>query len=282
MEDNKIPDSTAVRVALWRALHVEIDSPPYILEDEIGLKLVNPDPNWRERPDMHPQGTSGYRASIVSRARFIEDLVLEKMKNGLDQYVLLGAGLDTFAQRKSKELKDIHVFEIDKKETQEWKKHRLIELGYEIPNNLHFVPVDFENESWIEKLIEKDFNTKKPSVIASTGVSMYLTKEATKSTLQEIATLATGTTFAMTFILTLDLIDPKERAQHEMVYERAKAAGTPFVSFYTPQEIMDLARKCGFKEVRHVSRADLINLYFNDRKDDLLISSGEEFLIATT
>src|ERR1700738_1123275 len=93
------PDNTAVRVALWRALHVEVDSPPHVLEDEVGLKLAAPDNGWRSRPDMSPF-TRPFRASIVARARFIEDLVAEQAARGVGQYVILGAGLDTFAQRR--------------------------------------------------------------------------------------------------------------------------------------------------------------------------------------
>ena len=93
------PDSTAVRVALWRALHVEADEPPHVLEDAIGLRLADPPDGWRDRPDMDPETTSGFRASIIARARFIEDLVAERVAAGTGQYVLLGAGLDTFAER---------------------------------------------------------------------------------------------------------------------------------------------------------------------------------------
>src|SRR5437763_15624931 len=93
-------DSTAVRVALWRAMHVQVDPPPHVLEDEIGLQLAAPDDSWRRRPDMDPQATSGYRAGIVARARFIEDLVIERAGHGVAQYVILGAGLDAFAQRR--------------------------------------------------------------------------------------------------------------------------------------------------------------------------------------
>jgi len=71
-------DSTAVRVALWRALHVEVDAPPPVLEDRIGLRLAAPDEGWRHRTDMHPEGTKPFRASIVAWARFIEDLVIEQ------------------------------------------------------------------------------------------------------------------------------------------------------------------------------------------------------------
>lgn len=94
------PDSTAVRVALWRAMHVQGDPPSHVLEDEVGLQLAAPDDGWRDRGDMDPVFTSGFRAAIVARARFIEDLVAEQADRGVSQYVLLGARLDTFAQRR--------------------------------------------------------------------------------------------------------------------------------------------------------------------------------------
>lgn len=277
------PDHTAVRVALWRAMHVQIDASPHVLIDEIGLQLVAPDASWRQRPDMHPQGTRGYRASIVGRARFIEDLVGEQVRKGVNQYVILGSGLDTFAQRRPDVASKLRVFEIDKPETQEWKRQRLMELGLGIPNNLQLVPVDFEaGDSWWEKLAMNGFNASQPAVVASTGASMYLTKEANLATLRQIAALAPGSTLAMTFLLPLDLVDPAERSQHEMVYERARAAGTPFVSFFRPPEILTLAREASFRDVRHISRSDIVQRYFVGRTDGLQPASGEEFLVATT
>ena len=93
MADEQVtgPDQTAVRVALWRAMHALVDAPPHVLEDEIGLQLADPADGWRERPDMDPVFTSGFRGSIVARARFIEDLVAERARQGTGQYVLLGA-----------------------------------------------------------------------------------------------------------------------------------------------------------------------------------------------
>src|SRR5947207_10301529 len=106
------PDSSAVRVALWRALHVELDPPPHVLEDEIGLRLAAPDEGWRRRPDMDADATRAFRASIVARARFIEDLVVERASHGVGQYVILGAGLDTFAQRRPEIASHLLVFEV--------------------------------------------------------------------------------------------------------------------------------------------------------------------------
>jgi methyltransferase (TIGR00027 family) len=264
-------------------MHVQIDPLPHVLEDEIGLQLVNPDAGWRQRQDMHPQGTRGYRAGIVARARLIEDLVVEKLSHGIHQYVILGAGLDTFAQRRPEIASQLQIFEVDQPGTQEWKRRRLIELGFDTPENLHFVPVNFEaGESWKEKLIANGFDASQPAVIASTGVSMYLTKEANSMTLRQIASLCPGSILAMTFILPLQLIDPAERTQLQMVYERARAAGTPFISFFEPSEIMALARETGFKNTQHISRDGIIQRYFSGRTDGLQPSSGEEFLIATT
>src|SRR5579863_2082192 len=182
---NAAPDSTAARVAMWRALHVEADAPPHVLEDSIGLQLLAPEENWRERGDMNPQFTRPFRASIVARARFIEDLVLEQVERGVAQYVILGAGLDSFAQRRPGIASRMKVFEVDPPGPQAWKHRRLLETAYGVPDWLRFVPVDFEaGESWREKLVTSGFDEGKPAVIVSTGVSMYLTREANAATLR--------------------------------------------------------------------------------------------------
>src|SRR6476661_5784220 len=143
------PDGTAVRVALWRALHVEVDPPPHVLDDTVGLRLADPDPDWRARGDMDPDGTRAFRASIVARARFLDDLVRELAAGGVGQYVILGAGLDSFAQRRSDSA--LQIYEVDQPGTQEWKRRRLTEEGYPLPESLHFVPVDFESgQPWPE------------------------------------------------------------------------------------------------------------------------------------
>lgn len=113
------PDNTAVRTALWRALHVQVDAEPYILEDEIGLKLVAPSDDWQQRPDM--RFTQRLRASVVGRARFVEDFIVDQSKRGISQLVVLGAGLDTFAQRKTGIASKLQIYEIDRTATLDWK-----------------------------------------------------------------------------------------------------------------------------------------------------------------
>lgn len=276
-------DPTAVRVALWRAMHVQVDAPPHVLEDEIGLRLADPDEEWRARPDMHPQGTRPFRASIVARARFIEDLVVEQAGLGVDQYVLLGAGLDTFAQRRPEIASGLRVFEIDQPGPQAWKRRRLTELGLPSPEWLRFVPVDFEAGSWREALAGAGFDAEKPAIVASTGVSMYLTRDANVATLRDVAAFARGSTFAMTFLLPLELADPEARPGLERADQGARASGTPFISFFTPAEILTLARDAGFREAHHVSAATLTQRYFANRTDGLRPpDNAEELLLAVT
>jgi O-methyltransferase involved in polyketide biosynthesis len=220
------PDSTAVRVALWRALHVLVDPPPHVLEDEVGLELADPDDGWRSRPDMDPDGTRLFRASIVAR---------------------------------------------------------LAELGFGIPEWLRLVPVDFEaGQPWPERLAAAGFDAAKPAVVSCTGVSMYLTREANVAALRQVASLAAGSTLATTFLLPLELTDPDVRPGLELAVKGARASGTPFISFFTPAEMLALAREAGFREVRHVSAATLAEGYFADRSDGLRPpDNSEELLVAT-
>jgi methyltransferase (TIGR00027 family) len=280
---NAAPDNTAVRVALWRALHVQADPPPHVFEDEIGLKLVAPDEDWRSRPDMSAF-TRPFRASILARARFIEDVVAEQATRGVGQYVILGAGLDTFAQRRPELASRIRVFEIDRPEHQEWKRQRLVELGIGIPSFLSFVPVDFEaGDTWWERLAASGFDASRPAVVASTGVSMYLTQEAITATLRQVAALAPGSTLVMSFMLPFELLDPEVRPGVERAAEGARANGTPFISFFTPAEMLALGREAGFREVQHVSAEALARRYFAGRTDGLRPpANSEELLVATT
>ncbi|MCM2430741.1 class I SAM-dependent methyltransferase [Streptomyces sp. RKAG337] len=282
-EETAAPDNTAVRVALWRALHVQVDPPPHVLEDEIGLRLAAPGDEWRRRGDMDAGATSWFRASIVARARFIEDLVVEQAGKGVGQYIVLGAGLDTFAQRRPEIASRLRVFEVDRPGPQAWKRRRLTELGFGVPDWLRLVPVDFEaGGSWWEQLTAAGFDADQPAVVASTGVALYLTKEANAATLRRLASLAPGSTLAMTFQLPPELLAEENRPGLQVAEKGARAAGTPFVSFYAPQEMLALAQESGFTEARHVSAPQLNERYFAGREDGLHTSSGEELLVATT
>jgi methyltransferase (TIGR00027 family) len=228
--------------------------------------------------------TRPFRASIVARARFIEDLVAEEVGRGVGQYVILGAGLDTFAQRRPELASTMLVFEIDRPKPQAWKRERLVDLGFGIPSFLRLVPVDFEaGDDWWERLKTSGFDSARPAVVASTGVSMYLTNDAIMATLRQVAALAPGSTLAMSFMLPIELSDPEVRPGIERAAAGARANGTPFISFFTPAEMLRLARDAGFREVQHVSAATLAERYFAGRTDGLRPpNNSEELLVACT
>lgn len=226
-------------------------------------------------------GTSAHPSSPV---RFIEDLVVEQAGHGVAQYVILGAGLDTFAQRRPEMASRLRIFEVDPPGPQAWKRQRLIECGLGIPEWLRLVPVDFEaGDGWWDRLVAAGFDTGKPAVVASTGVSMYLSKDAITATLRQVAALAHGSTLAMTFLLPLELADPEVRPGLQFAEQGAHASGTPFISFFTPTEIVALACDAGFREAHHVAADTLTERYFANRTDGFRPPrNAEELLVAST
>jgi methyltransferase (TIGR00027 family) len=274
----KQPDNTALRTALWRALHVFADDKPHIIEDKIGYELIKPEKDWQDRPDM--KYTKRLRASIVARARFIEDVAIREIEKGVKQFILLGAGLDSFAQRNTVISSKVNIYEIDQPETLAWKEEKLIENGYKIPGNLHFVPVDFENNSWWNELLNKGFDLNRPTFVSCTGVTLYLTKDAINDTLKKTASLAPGSTVAIAFYLPLEQLDEEDKPLLEMAIKGAAGSGTPFVSFFSVEEVVKLADEIGLKNIQTISTKDMTERYFKERADNLVPASGEFFLVA--
>ncbi|MET7035752.1 class I SAM-dependent methyltransferase [Elizabethkingia miricola] len=272
------PDNTAIRTALWRAFHTQADAEPYILEDTVGLQLIAPEEGWQERPDI--KYTQRLRASVVARSRYIEDIITTEIQKGTDQYVILGSGLDTFAQRNPDITSKIQIFEIDQPDTLAWKQKRLSETGFHIPENLHFVPVNFEKSSWWEQLLKAGFNIHKPAVIACTGVTLYLTRSTIKETLQHMVSLTVGSVVAISFYLPVELLEKEDQPMQEMANKGAQQAGTPFISFFSPEEVIAIAKESGLKNTNLVSTEDIKDLYFKNRTDGLSPASGEVFLLA--
>jgi len=174
------------------------------------------------------------------------------------------------------------VFEVDQPGPQEWKRQRLAELGYQVPDWLHLIPFDFEDGDWHRQLAAAGFDPGRPAVVASTGVSMYLTREANLATLRQLAGFAPGSTLVMSFLLPAALLAEEDREGLAVSQRGAAASGTPFRSLFAPREVMALAREAGFADVRHVCAADQNARYFAGRADGLRSPTGEDLLIATT
>ena len=192
--------------------------------------------------------------------------------------------MDTFAQRRPELTSRLLVFEIDQPGPQTWKRQRLTELGLGIPSSLRPVPVDFEaGDAWWQLSVAAGFDPARPAVVSSAGVSMYVTKDAIAATLRKVAALAPGSTLVMSFLLPIELADPEARVGIERAAAGARANGTPFISLFTPADMLALARDSGFKEAHHVSAATLAQGYFAGRIDGLRPpNNSEELLVAST
>lgn len=293
-----LPDPTAVMAALNRAAHLVLDPAPHVFIDTVGLQLVNVPAVLRRAgfdvPELHevrPDGWlfspralewfRGWRGTFVARARFVEDLVLDRVEHGVDQLVLLGAGLDTLALRREDLVGRLQVFEVDQPATQAWKQERIREVFGSAPSNLTFAPVDFETTaSWLDELDDVGFGIDRPSLVVSTGVTQYITKSALAATMRDVASLARGTSFACTFILPTTSIPVAERELRTVTEQRAAEHDEPWISFYEPDEILDMARAARFDVVDHVSAASWDDAWFRSRVDNLHPSSGEHAIVA--
>jgi methyltransferase (TIGR00027 family) len=274
------PDSTAERVALWRAAHTVLDDPPHVLVDDVGLRLADPGERWLDRPDMGPSSARN-RASMVARARLAEDVVATAAAEGVRQYVILGAGLDTFAQREAARWPDLRVFEIDQPAVQSWKGDRLDDLG--LPRDqLVMVPVDFETgDDWPAALAAAGFDAAAPAVVAVLGVTMYLTRAATVELLRRVAALAPGSRVVLTVAPPAEDVEAAERPVLAMVERGAAASGHPWRSHFSLDDIAALAVAAGLRDPEPVHAGALAARYFAGRPDGLRPSSIEVVLTAT-
>lgn len=272
------PNHTAVRVSLWRALHCKIDDQPLVFNDPLGEKIVQ-DPDWQNRPDMEPEFCKIMRSSIIARSKYVEDYLLNPSTDEIDQYIILGAGLDTFGHRYKNKEKAIKIFEVDDESTIIWKKNRLQSIGLEELNNLYYIPINLDGNNWIEKLIETPFDFSKPTLISSLGLSMYLSKESNVELLKLIFSKFNSSIFIMSYLQSIELLSKTEQETMKFVMNRTREAGTPFKSLFRPQELLKLATEIGYKNCEIITGEDLYEMYFSDRNDKLNPGNTEHLLV---
>lgn len=196
------------------------------------------------------------------RARFVEDLVEAALTDGIEQYVILGAGLDSFAYRRHDLLGSLRVFEVDHPATQSWKRGRLTSLQIELPARLSFVPVDFERETFERELFRAGFDPGERAVVSWIGVTMYLTLEAVEQTLAGLSSLAPGTRIAITYDLPAASLTGLQLAVRDSLAVLVSDLGEPFVTTFERDEAESLLHRMGFEGIVHFGPADAVGLYF--------------------
>jgi methyltransferase (TIGR00027 family) len=220
-----------------------------------------------------------FRAFMAARSRFVEDELARAVARGVAQYVVLGAGLDTFAYRNP--FSSLRVFEVDFPATQAWKRELLREAGIAVPGSLTFVALDFEHKALAAGLAEAGFDERRPAYFGWLGVVPYLTTEAFTATLGDVARLPEGTAVSFDFAFPPEALSPKRRAIFDRLAERVAAAGEPFRLFFTPEQLERELGALGFGQVEYTSTDKLNELYFRDRADGLKLSPVGIGMLAT-
>jgi len=276
------PKRSALMVALIRAAHQILDT-PIVFPDPIALKILgqNEEQSLREDPAKYNSSTyKSLRASLVIRSRLASDTWANAYSLGATQYVILGAGLDTSAYRSMQD-PNVHIFEVDLPATQAWKRECLKTAGLEEPENVTFVPVDFEDSKLGERLEASGFSNEKVSFFSWLGVTMYLEEPAVFETLSFIASLASGSSVLFDYGLSLDLLAPRERAAVEALSASTAEHGEPWKSFFNPEALAVRLREMGFSKVADYGAKELNERYLAGRNDDLRKSGISHLMFAT-
>lgn len=265
---------TAHRVAIRRAAHQLFDQ-PRVLEDPLALAIVGTEAAEKLRSSQKEAESSiarAFRAFMAARSRYAEDQLAKAVAQGARQYVVLGAGLDTFAYRSP--YPDLRVFEVDHPATQTWKRERLQNAGIEVPQSLVFVPVDFERQQLHAELERSGFETRLPAFFSWLGVVPYLTRESCLATLGFIAKIPSGSGVAFDFAVDPKLLSWPERLALRALSRRVEAAGEPFQLFFRPPELTEELKNLGFQRTEILGAEEINARYFTGRADGLRIRGG--------
>lgn len=271
MEEDK-PSQTAIGPAILRAAHQILDQEPRILDDPIAVGLVD----GSDREQILEQATALNRRQMklarslfVMRSRYAEDCLKEAAETGVRQFVILGAGLDTFAYRQPEWATTFKIFEVDHPSTQGWKRERLKAGSVRIPLNLVFAPCDFEKTELSEALSAASFASNQPAFVSWLGVTQYLTRVAIEATLRFVASLPRGSAIVFQFALPESMLDGRDLEQSQLFTKRAAEVGEPWITRLPPEEWKGWLSRLGYSRIFHLNREIAQARYFSGRGDGL-------------
>jgi methyltransferase (TIGR00027 family) len=258
---------TAQRAAMMRSAHQMLDE-PRVFDDPLALRIIGV-----EGSSVLQTAPASVllRAFIAARSRYAEDLLGEAVGRGLRQYVILGAGLDTFAYRNPYTQARLRVFEVDHPATQSWKRTQLEVAGISIPASLTFVPVDFETQAMADGLRQATFDYGEPAFFSWLGVTPYLTGEAVASTLKFIANLKPGSGVVFDYVISPSLLNPQQLSAFDELSKRVAMAGEPWQTFFDPSSLAAELKAFGFDEVVDLGPDEINARYFVGRNDNLSV-----------
>jgi len=286
MEEGR-PSATAISTALRRAAHLVLDDDPKVFQDSLALRLsgmeseaalqaaleaMQAENARRSTPEVAQRVNRSARAAVVMRQRYTEDELGKALERGVTQYVILGAGLDSFAYRRPDLVTTLHVFEVDHPATQQWKRARLRELNIALPSNLTFVPLDFEQQTLAEGLRAGGHRSEVSTFFSWLGVTVYLTEAAVFETLRYVASLAPGSEIVFEYFLSESLLDEESRRGLAVAKARGASLGEPWLSQFEPSLLTARVKELGFTQVWDLGPEEANARYFAGRTDGLRTS----------
>ena len=263
---------TALATAYLRAAHQILDAKPFILDDPVAVQLLGEGAEQRIREAAVRYQTPAalaLRSLVVLRSRFAEDRLSAAVQRGVSQYVIVGAGFDTFALRQPQWANSLKVIEVDHLSSQAAKRSRIAEAGMQIPANVIFADIDFEQESLRDGLLRNGATVTKPTFFSWLGVTMYLTDAAIDATLRSMATFPEGSEVVLTFL------QPPMRSPHaslegpSRLAQRVAELGEPFVSYFDQATLKAKLLAAGFSRVEFLTPAIANSRYFEQGQSDL-------------
>jgi len=269
---------TARGVAVLRAAHLLIDGEPPILNDSVIGRLLGPQTEQRIRDnsvEFESRLMRGLRSHVLLRSRFAEDSLRDAVADGIAQYVLLGAGLDTFAYRQPEWARAISVIEVDHPASQRAKRDALAAAGIDVPMNVSYADIDFERETLDDGLERCGVSRDQLTFFSWLGVTMYLTREAIDAVLATVAKFPKGSRIVLTYA------QPREPGEPNPLAEGAATAGEPWISYFTPEELTALLYSHGLTRVEMLARDEAMERYYGSRSDGLEVPRRVSLCTAT-
>lgn len=270
-----VASKTAFAVAMRRAAHQLLDDPK-VLDDPIALPIIGNDAAAKVRSDSRFQSAIGrrFRAFMVARSRYAEDQLGLAVRRGACQYVVLGAGLDTFAYRNPFTASGLRVFEVDHPATQAWKRERIKKAGITVSPDVVYAPADFESQTLAAALDHAHFDPARISFFSWLGVTPYLTREAAMSTFRYIASMPPGSGVAFDYAVARSSLNVIQRIALDALSRRVAKAGEPFQLFFEPAELARTLQEIGFREIEDLGSPEINARYFSNRSDTLRVAGA--------
>jgi methyltransferase (TIGR00027 family) len=269
--DGPSPSHSALTAAAARAAHLIVDDAPPIFTDELAAAMLGDQAEYligfHRAHGGHPVLSSA-RAQVTCRSRYTEDCLARGVRRGVTQYVILGAGLDSFGYR-SALASQVRVFEVDHPGTQLWKRQQLSAAQIAVPGSVAFVPADLETESLADCLTRCEFDRRRPALVSWLGVTMYLSRQAIGRTLAAIGDLAPGTELIADYVLPAGLRDAAGDAYARAVMPVSAERSEPWLSLLAPGEMSSLLEDNGLGQVQHIRQRDAVSAELWDRSDSL-------------